>query len=204
MSMKCVEQSPTLIRYIRLRRLKRGEKVLVGSFVGRARAADVDRDCERDADGRTPATGHRDREAFEASNLLLKEMEESNNWARLALKLYFGFVALQFAVNSIVLGWLFTYNGPMPWFAGLIYLVFIVWNFMGTIGTVLVYKALVQSDARIRAVIEMMGLQLDSQDSWPRPQSPMPLSMIKLIFIFFAVTTFMSLAVWIVLFVARR
>jgi hypothetical protein len=201
MSMKCIEPSPRLIRYIRLRRVKKREQVMVGFLVG----AEVVRDSERDANGRAPGTGPRDPGAFDSSTLLLKEMEETNNWARLALKLYFGWIALQFAVNGIVLGRLFTYNGPMPWFASLIYVVFILWNLMGTIGTVLVYKALVQSDVRIKAVIETLGgPHSDKQNSWPRPQSALPLSVINLIFTFCAVTMFTSLAFWIVLFVVRR
>jgi hypothetical protein len=201
MRMKLIVPSPIRIRYISLRRPKKREKVLVGSFV----CADVDRDSKCDAKGSVPESGHRDPGAFEARTLLLKEMEETNIWARLALKLYFGWVALQFAVNSIALGWLFTYNGPVPWFGRLIYLAFIVWNLMGTIGTVLVYKALVQCDVRIEAVIETMaGVDLDKQDSWPMAQSPLPLSVINLIFIFCAVTMFVLMAFWIILFVAAR
>ena len=200
MSMKCIERPPTLIRYIKLRRVKKREEVLIGFLVG----ANVFRDSERDANRRAPGR-HRDPGAFEANTLLLKEMEETNNWARLALKLYFGWFALQFAVNGIVLGRLFTYIGPMPWFAGLIYLVFILWNLIGAIGTVLVSKALVQSDVKIKAMIEKLaGPHLDNQDSWPRPQSALPLSVINPIFVFCAVSMFVSLAFWIVLFVARR
>jgi hypothetical protein len=199
--MKCIEPGrPTIIRYITLRKLKKRERLLVGSFVGAA----VVRDCRRDANVRLPETGHRDPVSFEAGTLLLKEMDEITNWTRLALKLYLGWMAVQFAVNGIVLGWLFTYNGPSPWFASLIYLAFIVWNLVGTIGTVLFYKTLVQSDARIKSVIAAMVGQLDSQDPRPRPQSAVPLAVINLISVSCAVTMFVSLAFWIVLFVAHR
>jgi hypothetical protein len=152
-----------------------------------------------------PTTWDRNTEDVASGALLLKELEETNNWARLVLQLYFGWFALQFTVNGVAMGWLFTDKGPMPWFASLIFLVFIGWNLMGTIGTVMVYKGLVEGDLRIQEVIERMAQHhLDDGDSSPTPRSPMPRRPISIVFGFCAVTMFISLAFWIVLFVAGR
>jgi hypothetical protein len=147
----------------------------------------------------------RDAEDNKSGALLVKELEETNNWARLVLQLYFGWFALQFTVNGVAMGWLFRYTGPMPWFASLVFLVFAGWNLMGMIGTVLVYKGLVEGDVRLQEVTESMS-QLHSydHDSRPRARSPMPRGPISIVFGFCAVTMFISLAFWIVLFVAGR
>lgn len=132
-------------------------------------------------------------------------MEETNNWARLAFQLYFGWFALQFTINAIGMSWLFTYTGPKPWFANLVYSVLIGWNLTGTIGTVLVYRGLVACDVRINQVFQTIaGPYQYGQTSWSRPRSPVPRPALSLVFIFCAVTMLMSLSFWIVLFLASR
>src|SRR5687767_10801423 len=98
MSLKCIEPRPTVVRYIRVRRKHRG------GDLGAAIAAAVvfsERGC--DSSGGSSETEHREVGDYEASSLLLKELEESNNWARLVLQLYFGWFALQFTVNGFAI-----------------------------------------------------------------------------------------------------
>lgn len=196
MRLKWIVPSPRRMRPIKLRLIGKRDRLLFGYL------------AERTGYERTryvPTTWDRNTEDIESGALLLKELEETNNWARLVLQLYFGWFALQFTVNGVAMGWLFTYKGPMPWFASLIFLVFIGWNLMGTIGTVMVYKGLVEGDLRIQELIETMAQHhLDDGDSSPTPRSPMPRRPISVVFGFCAVTMFISLAFWIVLFVAGR
>ena len=184
------------MRPIRLRLLGKRDRLLFGYVV------------ERTGYERTryvPTTWARNTEDANSCALLLKELEETNNWARLALQLYFGWFALQFTVNGFAMGWIFTYKGSMPWFASLVYLVFIIWNLMGTIVTVLLYKELVYGDLRIQDLIEtLVKPDPTDQDSSFRPGSPVPRRAISLVFGFCVVTMFISLAFWIILFVVGR
>ncbi len=194
-----INPSPNRVRYIRLRRLRNGEKVWLGASVN----AGCGCDDEKESWERT--TEDHELEAIEPGALLLKEVEETSKWARLGLQLYFGWFALQFTVNGFAVGWLFTYKGSMPWFASLVFLAFTIWNLMGTIVTVLLYKCLVESDLRIKQVIEaMVKPYVTEEDSWLRPTSPMPRRAIGIMFAFCVVTMFISLAFWIILFVAGR
>src|ERR1700730_8089321 len=94
--------------------------------------------------------GQRDAEVVTPVALLVKEMEEINNWARLAFQMYFGWFALQFTVNGVAMGWLFTNKGPMPTFARLVFAILLGWNLMGTITTLVIRKHILDCDSRIR------------------------------------------------------
>lgn len=161
--------------------------------------------CESRCDSSDEATetGPREPGRHEPSSLLLKELEESNHWARWVLQMYFGWFALQFAVNGFAIGWLVNRTGALPWFGSLIFLVFIVWNLMGAIGTVLVYKELAAGDERMKQVIEATHKNDQTGGhTWFRPQSSMPRTAITTVFAFCVITMFISLAFWIVMFVA--
>jgi hypothetical protein len=197
--MKCIEPRRRPIRYIRLRRVKKREGVLVGFIVG----DEVGKGSQRDPNERPPETGPRDPKTSEPSPVLLKALEETNHWARLAFQLYLGWFALQFTVNGLAIGWLLAHRIPEPWFASLAFLVFIGWNLMGAIGSVVVYKDLAEGDLRMREVIQAMAKHHQTYDDfWTRPVSPMPRRAISIVFGFCVVTMFISLAFWIVLFVA--
>src|SRR2546430_10361876 len=90
----------------------------------------------------------RNTEAAKQEALLLKEMEETNNWARLGAQLYFGWFALQFTVNGIAIGWL-TQSAIKPPFNRLVFAIFIGWNLMGTITTFFIRKHILDCDSRI-------------------------------------------------------
>lgn len=198
MSEKLIELRPRVVRHITLRRLKKRDQVLIGAAVGAAVLSESQ--CQR-SDGAAEIED-RNTSTVEAHGLLLKEIEEANNWARLVLQLYFAWFGLQFTINGAAIAWLVTRTGQMPWFSKLIFLVFIGWNLLGTIGTVLVYKGLETGDLRMKRVIEAMAKA--DQSFWLRPQSPMPQGPIKTVFGFCVVTMFISLAFWIVMFVAGR
>lgn len=194
--MKWIEPGPIRMRPINLRRIGKGHRLRL-AFV------ETETDCEETR--YLFSTWERDSEDAKPSALLLKELEETNNWARLILQLYFAWFGLQFTVNGIAIGWLLTGKGSMPWFASLVFLLFIGWNLMGTIGTVMIYKGLVEGDLRMQEVIETVAqLQVNDRDSGPTPRSPMPRRPIGIVFGFCVVTMFISLAFWIVLFVAGR
>jgi hypothetical protein len=145
----------------------------------------------------------RDYEAVRHDALLLKDMEETNRWARSGFRMFFGWFAWQFTVNVVATGWLIAYKGPVPALARLVYALFIGWNLLGTIGTLLIHKSLHDCDLRIKKVIETL-----TQEHWAgeicwKPQSAVPLQAINTVFIFCAVTTFTSMAFWTIVFVTQ-
>ncbi|MDT5158759.1 MAG: hypothetical protein QOC99_274 [Acidobacteriota bacterium] len=156
----------------------------------------VKEETPKQDDGKQDATKQ---DAAKQDDLLLKEMEESNSWMRLAFQLYFGWFALQFTINAIAMSWLFNYKGSMPMFAGWVFFVFIVWNLMGTIGTLLVHKGLLDCDQRIREVIERLAQQVVNEDPASKPRSSTPRQSINAVFVLCAITMFMSLAFWTIL-----
>ena len=137
-------------------------------------------------------------EPVKQDTLLLKEIDETNNWARLAFQLYFGWFALQFTINALAISWIFTPRVSMPPFANSVFLTFIGWNLMGTIGTLLVHKGLLTCDQRIREVTENLDQHDVTGAPEVRPRSPMPRQAINQIFALCAITVFMSLVFWII------
>jgi len=201
MSLECIEPRPRVIRHITLRRLRHKDEALVGAIVGAA----VLSESKCDTSEEESETRSRDLGTVELGSLLVKELEESNNWGRLVLQLYFGWFALQFTVNGVAMGWLFSRVGPVPWYGTLIFLVFVGWNLMGTIGTVMVYKGLAAGDLRMTQLIESMAkTNQTNRHFWPRARSGMPLAPIRVVFSFCVVTMFISLGFWIVMFVVGR
>jgi hypothetical protein len=140
-----------------------------------------------------------DKQADKQDALLVKEVDETNNWARLGAQLYFGWFTLMLTVNGLATGWLFTNRGRVPPFARLIFLIFVVLNLMGTIVTILLRKHMLESDRRIQDVLT--GLLRDHQrgDHFFAPQSPMPRQAINTVFFFTGAALFMLLLFWIIL-----
>jgi hypothetical protein len=135
--------------------------------------------------------------------LLLKEIDETNKWARLGAQLYLAWFALQFIVNGVATGWLFTNKGAMPASANLAYVVLILWNLMGIIATLLILKSLLDSDLRITEVIEKLTPQYRTLAAERQSRSPLPRRAISIAFTFGAVTLFMSLAFWTILLIEQ-
>jgi hypothetical protein len=144
--------------------------------------------------------GERNTETVKPSALLLKEMEETNHWVRLAFQLYFGWFALQFTVNAVAMGWLFAYKGSLiPAVARLIFFIFVGWNLMGTITTFLIRKHMLACDRRIQEVLEGLTRHRVPEGHYSDPQSPVPRNAIKTVFILCAITMFISLSFWMTL-----
>ena len=162
---------------------------------GSGLATSFELDCEDPPDN---AKG-RNEEAV----LLLKDLEETNSWARSGFRLFFGWFAWQFTVNAAAIGWLFIYKGPLPALARMVYAMFIGWNLLGTIGTLLVHKSLHDCDLRIKEVIERLTQDHRPVDPSWKPRSAIPLQAINAVFIFCAVSTFMSMSFWTIVFVTQ-
>ena len=161
------------------------------------------------ADGQQDAASpnsarNQDTEAVKQTALLLKEIDETNNWARLAFQLYFGWFALQFTINALAISWLFTPRSSMPTFANSAFLIFIGWNLMGTIGTLLVHKGLLACDLRISEVTERLDQNHVTEVPDSRPRSPMPRQAINQVFGLCAITMLMSLGFWIIFLVQQQ
>lgn len=156
-------------------------------------------DCRACVAGRPCDSCNRSNGSANLDTLLLREIDETGNWARLAFQLYFGWFALQFAVNGIAIGWLLGHGGPLPSFAKVIFSLFIGWNLIGIIATALVHKSLVGSDRRIKEVIQTMARgDLTDKDSWAR-QSSLPLLTLGIAFAGCGVTLILALAFWLIL-----
>jgi hypothetical protein len=178
---------PARVRYIRLRRLRSGARVWLVTFVNADETSCV------------PTTGDEKHEAVEPSALLLKEMDETNTWARSGAQLYFGAFTLLLTVNVLGAGWFFTHIGRMPPFTFLLFLVFIGLNLMGTIMTYRIRREMLDADDRIADVVDSLTPDLVTEDVNSRPLSPMPREAFKIAFFFAGATSFMLLVFWTVL-----
>ena len=110
---------------------------------------------------------------------------------------------MQFAVNGFAMGWLFTHNGPMPRFANLIFLIFIVTNLLGLIGTLLSLKNLLAYDKRLTEVFGKLTPHHETEDQSFPPLSPMPRQQFGIVFTLCAITLFMALAFWAIMLVEQ-
>ena len=130
--------------------------------------------------------------------LLLKEIDETNTWARTGFQLYFGSFTLLLTVNVLSAGWLFTRTGGMPRFTFLLFFVFIGLNLMGTIMTYRLRREMLYSDDRIACIIDSLAPDV-TEDINSRPLSPMPREACNIAFFFAGATSFMLLVFWTVL-----
>ena len=208
MRVKCIEPRTRVVRHITLRRVKTKYKVLVGTIEGASNWShdNCDRNAGRNVGWSPPETGHRDSGAVDekTSRLLLKEFDEANNWGRVVLQLYFAWFGLQFTINCIGIGWFATRTESRPGFT-LISLVFIGWNLMGTIGTMMVYKGLSAGDLRMKQLMNAMAKSNQTdQPLWLSPRSAMPRREIGTVFGFCVFTMLISLFYWIVSFLLIR
>ncbi len=182
------------VRYVNLRRSrKRSNRVLFGTIV---------RNVHVNGHDDTSTSGTRIMD--DAAKLLLKEIEEAGNWARIGFQVYFGWFALQFTVNAVAVGWLVGQNSPRPWLFNLACLLLMAWNLLGGIMTVLVYKALASKDERTVEVLAILDRHYRTSDLHTASQSPMPRSSFALIFSFCAVTMFVSFFFWLFVLIGGR
>jgi hypothetical protein len=139
-----------------------------------------------------PAAGNRVRPA----DLLLKEVDEIYDWARLGCQLCFALCTLFLAINAVAIGWLTTSNRPFVFF------LFIVFNVVGALTTIFLGKYLLQCDQRVREVIWLLTQHRETDDPWSWPRSAVPRTAIKILFSFTAFALIVLVVVWTGLFVA--
>lgn len=128
--------------------------------------------------------------------LLLKELDEIYDWARLACQVCFALCILFLAINAVAIGWLTSSNRPFVFF------LFIVINAVGTLTVIFLGKYLLQCDQRVREVIWMLTQHHETDDPYSWPRSTIPRTAIKILFSFTAFALIMLLVVWTGLFVA--
>jgi hypothetical protein len=133
------------------------------------------------------------------STLLLKEMDEVNNWARLSHQMYFTWFGLQFTINALAMSWLFSEKGLNPKFATPVLLMFVGWNLMGLVGTLVVRRGLLNCDQRIGLIMERLISYEGAAAPGLDARSPVPRSSIHVMFILCAITMLMSLSFWTIL-----
>jgi hypothetical protein len=132
------------------------------------------------------------------ADLLLKEIDEINNWARLGCLLCFGFCTLFLTVNGVAIAWFATSNRAFVFF------LLILLNLVGALATVLVGKYLLECDQRIRDVIWILTKDQGTDDPWSWPQSGIPRKAIKILFGFTASALIVLVMFWTVLFVTAN
>lgn len=137
--------------------------------------------------------------AIQQNALLLKEIGETNNWARLGAQLYFGWFTLMIIINGVGMSWLFTYKDAIPRFARLMFVIFILLNLVGTISTILLSKRMLESDRRIKEVLTGLTRNHVLADLSSAPESPMPRQAFNIVFAFFSIALFILLLFWMVL-----
>jgi hypothetical protein len=141
----------------------------------------------------------RNTEADKLDALLIKEMDETNNWARLGAQVYFAWFTLVLTVNGAVAGWLYTRTIIILSFVRLICVVMIILNLMGTIVSFRIRQHLFESAGRIKEVIATLTRQPETEGAWP--QSPVPLRAIDTAFIATAAALIMLGFFWVILFI---
>jgi hypothetical protein len=134
-----------------------------------------------------------------ANALLMRELDEINNWARLGGQLYFGWFTLMLTVNGLAVGWIFTHNGPLPPFAPLLFGVFIVLDLMATVSTYYIRNHMLACDTRITAILEGLARHRAATDPPPDVQSPVPREAVRTVFLFTGSTMFLLLIFWMVI-----
>ena len=154
--------------------------------------------CQELAASDDNAVGPR-RETVPRNALLFKELDETNNWARLGSQLYFGWFALLLTINGVAIGWLFAPSRAMPSFAPFVFFMFIVLNLMGTLATIFVGKYLLECDRRMQEVIATLTEHDGTENPESRPRSPMPQQAVKILFGFTAVALIMLVLFWMIL-----
>jgi hypothetical protein len=135
-------------------------------------------------------------ETVKPSALLMKEMDETNNWARLGGQLYFGWFTLMITANGIAIGWLFSNKGAMPRFARLLFLFFIGLNLLGTIAAFRIRKHMLDCDVRIQVVLAGLSRHKEPGALNFEPKSPVPRESINTVCAFTATVLFMLLLFW--------
>ena len=179
------------VRYINLRRSKkRSNRVLFGTVVTNVNANGNTHDTPSPSPNET-------RTSDEGAKLLLTEIAEASNWARLGFQVYFGWFALQFTVNAVAVGWLIGRDAPQPWLFNLACLLLMGWDLLGAIMTVLVYKALAGKDERTVELLAVLNRHYQTSNLQVESQSPMPRKSFALIFGFCGLTMFVSFFFWL-------
>jgi hypothetical protein len=128
--------------------------------------------------------------------LLLKELDEIYDWARLACQVCFALCILFLAINAVAIGWLTGSNRAFVFF------LFILINAVGTLTVIFLGKYLLQCDQRIREVIWMLTQHHETDDPYSWPRSAIPRTAIKILFSFTGFALIILLVVWTGLFVA--
>jgi hypothetical protein len=134
--------------------------------------------------------------------VLLKEVEESNAWARTGFQLFVGWFALQFVINVAAIIALIMYRGTPPSFARAVYAVLIGWNLVGSILSLLTQKSMHDCDLRIRDVLGNVTKDSDPTDPPLKPRSSIPLQAINIVCLASAVTLFILMAFWTIVYVS--
>jgi hypothetical protein len=200
MQNKVVPSAPARIRYVKMQRHgKREDTTLLLASVACWLEAE-DGACATRALKSGSSSGDQNG-GTPQDVLLLKEMDETNNWARIGFQLYFGVFTLLLTVNVLSAGWLFTRTGGIAPFTFLLFLVFIALNLMGTIMTYRMRREMLDSDDRIADIIYSLTPRVDTEDDNSRPVSPMPRGAFNIAFFFAGATSFLLLIFWTVLLV---
>lgn len=140
-----------------------------------------------------------DKQADKQDFLLVKEVDETNNWARLGAQLYFGWFTLMVTINGVAIGWLFNNRGTVPRFARAMFFIFLILNLMGTITTILIRKHMLECDQRIQEVLGGLTKDRASEANYFAPQSPVPRQAVNTVFGFTSAVLFMLLFFWMIL-----
>lgn len=135
--------------------------------------------------------------------LLVKEFDETNNWARVAFQLYFGLFALHLIINALAMGLLIGGRSFDPAYANGVLSMLVGWNLLGFIGTLFVYKGLSDSNLRIGEIIEELT-RYDAAAARFESRSPVPQQALNTVFVVCAVTLFFSLAFWAIQLAERQ
>lgn len=152
-----------------------------------------------DGDFDAPTANHGD----QAQALLIKEMDETNSWARAGLQAFYSWFTIALTADVLALGWLIVNLKPETpaGLVRLIFLVFIAWNLLGFFSIFRFYRNLQDFGRRSQVIVDTLHYRLKIQDLGPASESPVPQKALRGTFLYCALALATITVFWVVTFI---
>jgi hypothetical protein len=132
-------------------------------------------------------------------SLLLREFEDTQNWMRIGIQIYFGWYAFFFTLNGAAAALLFSGANSLARTAPLVRILaiaFTVWSILSVISAFAVLCYFVQRCQRLKQIMLYLSSQLDSGEVM-RPNSPVSHVTFAIIFGITVVTITCLAVLWV-------
>jgi hypothetical protein len=131
--------------------------------------------------------------------VLLKDLDQTNSWARLCFELQFRWFTLLLEINAVAIAWIIFARDKPYSYSTVVCFSLIVLNLVGIMASVMVLKYVLDCDRRILGVNERLTCCYQSKDPYSKPHSAVPKQAAKLLFGFAGGVLLLLLIVWAIL-----